>query len=101
MSKENQIKRDIQKDMDEIEFLLLENNNSEDELTKLHIKIDGKYQSKINNWGKSCYNWDEKTGFDYKHMGIEALNHNLFFIPVHLCLNYITFTKNKSDLSVF
>ena len=49
MSKENQIKRDIQKDMDEIEFLLLENNNSGDELTKLHIKIDGKYQSKINN----------------------------------------------------
>lgn len=77
MSKENQIKRDIQKDIDEIQSLLEQNNSTEDELTKLHIKIDGKYQSKITTWGKSCYNWYDKNGFDYNYMSINSLRHNL------------------------
>lgn len=77
MSKENQIKRDIQKDIDEIQSLLEQNNSREDELTKLHIKIDGKYQSKITTWGKSCYNWYDKNGFDYNYMSIDSLRHNL------------------------
>lgn len=77
MSKENQIKRDIQKDIDEIQSLLEQNNSTEDELTKLHIKIDGKYQSKITTWGKSCYNWYDKNGFDYNYMSIDSLRHNL------------------------
>lgn len=77
MSKENQIKRDIQKDIDEIELALNNENCSEDDLTKLHIKIDGKYQAKINTWGQSFYNWYDKNGFDYNYMGIEALKHNL------------------------
>ena len=77
MSKENQVKRDIQKDIDEIQSLLEQNNSTEDELTKLHIKIDGKYQSKITTWGKSCYNWYDKNGFDYNYMSIDSLRHNL------------------------
>lgn len=77
MSRENQIKRDIQKDMDEIQSLLEQNNSTEDELLKLHIKIDGKYQSKINNWGHSCYNWDDKNGFSYNYIDISSLKHNL------------------------
>lgn len=77
MSKENQIKRDIQRDIDEIELILNSKDCNEDELTKLHIKIDGKYQSKINTWGQSCYNWYDKHGFDYNYMSIDSLKHNL------------------------
>lgn len=92
MSKENQIKRDIQKDIDEIQSLLEQNNSTEDELTKLHIKIDGKYQSKITTWGKSCYNWYDKNGFDYNYMGIDALRHNLLNVKSKLEGYLQTFT---------
>lgn len=77
MSKENKKKRNIQKDIDEIQSLLEQNNSTEEELTKLYIKVDSKYQSIVTNLGKSCYNWSDKNGFDYNYMGIDALRHNL------------------------
>ncbi|MDO5555553.1 MAG: hypothetical protein Q4G09_02550 [Clostridia bacterium] len=76
MSKENMIKREIQDDIKEIEQVL-ENSNNTEELKQIHIKVDGKYQSKIKNWGLSCYNWNEKFGFDYELCSDSSLRHNL------------------------
>lgn len=44
------IKRDIQRDIDKIKGVL-QSNSSIQELTNIHMYIDGKYQSKISNWG--------------------------------------------------
>ena len=52
MSKESMIKRDIQSDIDKIKEVL-QSNSSIQELTDIHMYIDGKYQSKISNWGLS------------------------------------------------
>lgn len=76
MSKESMIKRDIQKDIDKINEVL-ENNSEVQVLTNVHMYIDGKYQSKIANWGLSQYNWSENIGFYYELLGQESLKHNL------------------------
>ncbi len=73
----NKIKRNIQKDIDEIKSLIEKDNVTKEELTRLHIKIDNKYQSEIRNLGKSCYSWNDKYGFDYSYIGIDELKHNL------------------------
>ena len=43
MSKESMIKRDIQSDIDKIKGVL-QSNSSIQELTNIHMYIDGKYQ---------------------------------------------------------
>lgn len=77
MSKQNMIKREIQSDIDEINLELKNHNITFEELKKLHMKIDGKYQSKIKNWGLSCYNWNPNYGFDYEFIDNSSLIHNL------------------------
>lgn len=77
MSSQNQIKREIRKDISEIEILLNNKDATSNELKNLHIKIDGKYQSKIKNWGNSMYDWCENLGFDYNLISDSSLRHNL------------------------
>lgn len=76
MSKENMIKRDIKKDIDKIEETL-QNNGNMQELTNVHMYIDGKYQSKISNWGLSQYSWRDGIGFFYDLLDESSLRHNL------------------------
>lgn len=76
MSKESMIKRDIQSDIDKIKEVL-QNDSSIQELTNIHMYIDGKYQSKISNWGLSQYSWNDKFGFAYDLLGEVSLKHNL------------------------
>ena len=76
MSKESMIKRDIQNDIDKIKEVL-QSNSSIQELTNIHMYIDGKYQSKVSNWGLSQYSWSDKLGFDYEFLGENSLKHNL------------------------
>lgn len=76
MSKESMIKRNIQNDIDKIKEVL-QSNSSIQELTNIHMYIDGKYQSKISNWGLSQYSWNDKSGFAYEFLGEDSLKHNL------------------------
>ena len=76
MSKESMIKRDIQSDIDKIKEVLQSNSSIQD-LTNIHMYIDGKYQSKISNWGLSQYGWNDKFGFTYELLGEVSLKHNL------------------------
>lgn len=78
MSVHNQVKRDIKNDIVEIENAIKEEKINFEELKKIHIKIDGKYQSKIENWGKSMYNWNDNFGFDYNYADIDSLKENLY-----------------------
>lgn len=80
MSKQNQIKRAIKNDIDNINNYLDDNNKSFKDLKSLHMKIDGKYQTKISNWGKSMYNWSDNYGFDYNNIGIDAVRENLYIM---------------------
>ena len=80
MSKQNQIKRAIKNDIDIINDYLEDNNKSLRDLKSLQMKIDGKYQTKISNWGKSMYNWSDNYGFDYNNMGIDAVRENLYIM---------------------
>lgn len=70
------IKRDIQSDIDKIKGVL-QSNSSIQEIINIHMYIDGKYQSKISNWGLSQYSWNDKLGFDYEFLGEDSLKHNL------------------------
>lgn len=76
MSKESMIKRDIQNDIEKIR-IVLESNAGEQELKNVHMYIDGKYQTKITNWGLSQYSWGNDYGFDYGMLEQEELEHNL------------------------
>lgn len=78
MSVHNQVKREIKNDIDEIETAVKDEKINFEELKKIHIKIDGKYQSKIENWGKSMYNWNDRFGFDYNFAGTDSLKENLY-----------------------
>ena len=80
MSKQNQIKRAIKNDIDNINNYLDDNNKSFKDLKYLHMKIDGKYQAKISNWRKSMYNWSDNYGFDYNNIGIDSARENLYIM---------------------
>ena len=75
MSKVNQMKRDIEKDINSIKEVLT--NNDFNEMIKVHKYIDGKYQSKINTWGLSQYGWGDNLGFDYELISEIGISQNL------------------------
>lgn len=75
MSKINQIKRDIEKDINLIKEVLY--NNDYDEMMKIHKYMDSKYQSKINTWGLSQYGWSDDFGFAYELIGKSGISENL------------------------
>lgn len=75
MSKVNQMKRDIEKDINSIKEVLT--NNDFNEMIKVHKYIDGKYQSKINTWGLSQYGWGDNLGFDYELISEIEISQNL------------------------
>lgn len=75
MSKVNQMKRDIEKDINSIKEVLT--NNDFNEMIKVHKYIDGKYQSKINTWGLSQYGWGDNLGFDYELISETGIYQNL------------------------
>lgn len=75
MSKVNQMKRDIDKDINSIKEVL--NNKNIDEMLKIHKHMDSKYQSKINTWGLSQYGWSDDLGFAYELIGESGISENL------------------------
>ena len=75
MSKVNQMKRDIDKDINSIKEVL--NNKNTDEMLKIHKYMDSKYQSKINTWGLSQYGWSDDLGFAYELIGESGISENL------------------------
>lgn len=75
MSKVNQMKRDIDKDINSIKEVLSNKNN--DEMLKIHKYMDSKYQSKINTWGLSQYGWSDDLGFAYELIGESSISENL------------------------
>ena len=75
MSKINQMKRDIEKDINDIKGILKDRDSNA--LLDIHKYMDSKYQSKIKTWGYSQYGWSDKLGFDYDFIGTEGLVDNL------------------------
>lgn len=75
MSKVNQMKRDIDKDINSIKEVL--SNKNIDEILKIHKYMDSKYQSKINTWGLSQYGWSDDLGFAYELIGESGMSENL------------------------
>lgn len=75
MSKVNQMKRDIDKDINSIKDVL--NNKNIAEMLKVHKYMDSKYQSKINTWGLSQYGWSDDLGFAYELIGESGISENL------------------------
>ena len=67
--------RDVQIDIQEIVEVIDKGNH--EVILDLHIKIDGKYQSKINDWGKSMYGYRTSTGFVYSMLSTDSLIDNL------------------------
>lgn len=75
MSKVNQMKRDIDEDINSIKDVL--NNKNIEEMLKVHKYMDSKYQSKINTWGLSQYGWSDDLGFAYELIGESGISENL------------------------
>ena len=75
MSKVNQMKRDIDEDINSIKDVL--NNKNIEEMLKVHKYMDSKYQSKINTWGLSQYGWSDDLGFTYELIGESGISENL------------------------
>ena len=75
MSDLSKIKRNVRDDINRINETL--KTQSYDELLKIHNMIDAKYQSKIEMWGKSLYDWSEEYGFYYNCISKETLIDNL------------------------
>lgn len=75
MSKMNQMKRDVDKDINDIREIL--KSRDYNALLDIHKHMDGKYQSKIETWGLSQYGWLDKSGFDYNCIGTEGIIDNL------------------------
>lgn len=75
MSKINQMKRDVDKDINDIKEILKSKDCNA--LLDIHKYMDGKYQSKIETWGLSQYGWLDKLGFDYTLIGTEGIIDNL------------------------
>lgn len=67
--------RDVQIDIQDIVEVIDKGNH--EAILDLHIKIDGKYQSKINDWGKSMYGYRTSTGFVYSMLSTDSLIYNL------------------------
>lgn len=75
MSKVNQMKRDIDEDINSIKDVL--NNKNIEEMLKVHKYMDSKYQSKINTWGLSQYGWSDDLGFTYELIEESGISENL------------------------
>ena len=68
------VKNDIRKDITLIQDTL---NNNYNNVEDIHKYIDGKYQSKILNWGNSLYGWNLEYGFFYDMIDEDSLKSNL------------------------
>jgi len=77
-NQENAIKEDIAK----IETVI--NSDDEEELKKMHMIIDGKYNSYVPNWGHSMYAYFANHGFSYEYLDKESLIHNLTLMKAML-----------------
>ena len=75
MSKINQMKREIENDINSIKEVL--NKDDLDEMKKIHKYMDSKYQSKIDTWGLSQFGWSDNLGFDYDFIGKSSISENL------------------------
>lgn len=75
MSSKNEIKREIQDDISKIKDIIKKSDYGT--MRNLHMELDGKYQSKIENWGLSQYGWRAQNGFIYNYIDKEAMMHNL------------------------
>ena len=75
MSKVSQMKRSIQKDINDIDEAL--SSKDCDKMLKIHKHIDSKYQTSIENWGLSMYGWNDGAGFKYDSIGKSSITDNL------------------------
>lgn len=75
MSKINQMKREIEKDINSIKEVL--NKDDLDGMMKIHKYMDSKYQSKIDTWGLSQFGWSDNWGFNYDFIGKSGISENL------------------------
>lgn len=90
----NQIKKDVEKDINNIKKKLeFEDYNI---LLDIHKYIDSKYQSKVKNWGYSQYGWSNELGFNYNLIGTEDLLDNLKNM-----IGKLEGYKNDIDLDVY
>ncbi|MDD3341570.1 MAG: hypothetical protein PHN72_05230 [Bacilli bacterium] len=99
MDSGDKVKEDIKKDIEEIEILLEKNSDDSEKVKKLHMKIDSKYQSKINNWGHSFYGWMEKHGFAYSMIDSGSMEHNLLIMKGKLEGYLQTFNVSKQNFA--
>lgn len=103
MSTQEQIKSNIKNDINDIDLILNKENVNLEDLKKMHIKIDGKYQTKIKDWGKSMYNWLDSCGFDYEYCSSDSLKENLITMKYKLegyLQDYGVTKSNTSSKSV-
>lgn len=75
MSKVNQMKREVERDISDIKEIL--ESGDYDSKLNMHKYMDSKYQSKIKTWGLSQYGWVDNLGFDYDYIGLDAIADNL------------------------
>lgn len=75
MSKVNQIKREVEADINSIKEMLEKDNY--EEMLKIHKHIDSKYQSKIDKWGLSQCGWSDHLGFSYDYLNKTEISENL------------------------
>lgn len=62
-------------DMERISAALAEGN--EEVLTALHMELDGTYQSSIKGWSSGMFAFFKDYGFNYEHLDISSIAHNL------------------------
>ncbi len=72
----------INSDIELIDKVLLSNDVTE--VKNTHIRLDGKYQSCIKNWGMGMYGFVLNHGFSYNYTGIDSLKHNLMLMQSKL-----------------
>ena len=100
MSKVNQMKRDIDEDINSIKDVL--NNKNIEEMLKVHKYMDSKYQSKINTWGLSQYGWSDDLGFTYELIGESGISERYikfiyFSFPLFKLHNIKIFQFNSKE----
>lgn len=75
MKNERRKEQMIDDDIAQIEKALV--SSDENEVIKVHRKMDGKYQVCISEWGRSMYAYHSEHGFIYDNLEMDSLKDNL------------------------
>ena len=108
MSKINQMKMEIENDINSIKEVLKKEDF--DEMKKTHKYMDSKYQSKIDTWGLSQFGWSDNLGFEYDLIDKSSISENLenmigklegYKQDLDLRIYEIFNGKNSSDVKIY